>query len=221
MENVNPNLVSLYDFESQAKQNLPGDIWDFIDAGAFDEITSRRNRSALDSIALRPRFLRGIRDIDISTTVLGTPISFPVIIAPAAGHCIAHPDGELATALGASKSNTLMVAATNSDYSMEEISKTTSAPKWFQLYHRNQPATEILVRRAQESGYQAICLTIDTPVPSTKERDVRNRFQGPFKNGNFIGMDVPNVQEETPNWMNLDRPNLTWKDIEWIRSITK
>ncbi len=220
MENVNPYLVSLYDFESQAKQNLPGDIWDFIDAGAFDEITSRRNRSALDSIALRPRFLRGIRDIDISTTVLGTPISFPVIIAPAAGHCIAHPDGELATALGASKSNTLMVAATNSDYSMEEISKTTSAPKWFQLYHRNQPATEILVRRAQESGYQAICLTIDTPVPSAKERDVRNRFQGPFKNGNFIGMDVPNVQEETPNWMNLDRPNLTWKDIEWLRKLT-
>ncbi len=218
--NVNPNLVSLYDFESQAKQNLPGDIWDFIDAGAFDEITSRRNRTALDSIALRPLFLRGINDIDVSTTVLGTPISFPVIIAPAAGHCIAHPDGELATALGTSKSNTLMVTSTNSDYAMEEISKTTPAPKWFQLYHRGHSATEILVRRAQESGYEAICLTIDTPVPSPKEKDVRNRFQSPFRSGNFIGMNLPDVQEETPNWINLDRLNLTWKDIEWLRKLT-
>ena len=80
------NLVSLYDYEASARRTLPTNVWDFIDAGAMDEITARRNRSALDALALRPRLLRDVEDIDLSTIVLGTQISLPVMIAPAAGH---------------------------------------------------------------------------------------------------------------------------------------
>ncbi len=132
------NLVSLGDFEDLAKKKLPKNIWDFIDAGSFDETTPRRNRSAFDEIVLRPRFMRDVGNVDISTTVLGTPISFPVIIAPAAGHCMVHPDGELATAQGAQESNTLMIVSTLSDYPIEDIASVPMLPKWFQLYHREK-----------------------------------------------------------------------------------
>ena len=157
----------------------------------MDEVTTRRNRSALDALALRPRFLRDVGDIDLSTTVLGTQISLPVMIAPVGGHKLAHPDGELATVRGVAKSRTLLIAGTNSNYTMEEIAEATTAPRWFQLYHRGHEVTEILVRRAEESGYQAICLTVDTPVPSPRERDVRNRFVIPFRLANLTGMEAP------------------------------
>ena len=106
---MDPHPVSLRDFEDLTKKKLSKKIWDFIDGGSFDEITPLRNLSAFDEITLRPRFMRDIGNVDISTTVLGTPISFPVIIAPAAGHCMVHPDGELATAQGTQESNTLMI----------------------------------------------------------------------------------------------------------------
>ncbi len=78
--------INLYDYEAQAKQVLPHNNWGFIEAGAMDEFTTRRNRSAYEDISLRPRFLRDIGERDISTTVLGEKISFPVMISPAGGH---------------------------------------------------------------------------------------------------------------------------------------
>ena len=90
---------------ARAKQVLPHNNWEFIEAGAMDEFTTRRNRAAFEDITIRPRFLRDISQRDLSTTVLGTEISFPVMISPAGGHMNAHPEGELATARGAGKSN--------------------------------------------------------------------------------------------------------------------
>ena len=214
------NLVNLYDYEALARRALPHNVWDFIDAGAMDEVTARRNRSALDGLALRPRFLRDVEGRDLSTTVLGTEISLPVMIAPAGGHKIAHPEGELATVRGAAKSRTLMMAATNSNYTMEKIAEATTTPRWFQLYHRGHEITEILVRRAEESGYKAICLTVDTPAPSPKERDVRNRFVRPFRLANFTGMEGAAGDEETPSWLRTGVPPLTWKELEWLRSLS-
>ena len=214
------NLVSLYDYETLARLILPHNVWDFIDAGAMDEITVRRNRSALDSLALRPRFLRDVENLDLSTTVLGTQISMPVMIAPAGSQKIAHPDAEMATVRGAAKSRTLMIAATNSNYSMEEIAEATPTPRWFQLYHQDRGVTEILVRRAEKSGYKAICLTVDIPVPTYKERDVRNRFSLDFGSANFTGMEAAAGNEETPSWVAGVHPALTWGDLEWLRSLS-
>ena len=166
--------INLYDYEARAKQVLPHNAWDFIEAGSMDETTSRRNRTAFESLTLRPRFLRDITDRSISTTVLGTEISLPVMISPAGSHMIAHPDGELATARGAGLSNTLMLLSTSSNYTMEEVAEAATGPMWFQLYHRGYHFTEMLVPRAEEAGFKAICLTVDTPVPNPKERDLRN-----------------------------------------------
>jgi 4-hydroxymandelate oxidase len=214
------NLVSLYDYEALARLILPHNVWDFIDAGAMDEVTVRRNRSALDSLALRPRFLRDVENLDLSTTVLGTQISMPVMIAPAGSHKIAHTDGELATVRGAAKSRTLMMAASNSNYTMEEIAEATTTPRWFQLYHQHRGVTEILVRRAEKSGYKAICLTVDTSALSYKERDVRNRFVLPFKLANFTEMEAIIEDDETPSWTRSKVSLLTWGDLDWLRSLS-
>src|SRR5262249_57288787 len=120
--------INLYDYEARAQQVLPHDYWDFIAGGSKDELTTRRNRSAFDAISLRPRFLREVAERKLATTVLGTPISFPVMICPAGGHKLAHPEGECATARGAGMSNTLMMLSTSSHYSMEEVMRAATGP---------------------------------------------------------------------------------------------
>ena len=217
--------INLYDYEERAKLTLPHNDWDTIEAGAMDMFTTRRNRSAFEALTLRPRFMRDISERNISTTVLGEKISLPVMIAPAGGHMKAHPDGELATARGAGMSKTLMMLSTGSNYSMEEVSEAATGPLWFQLYHRGYELTEMLVHRAEEAGFKAICLTVDTPAPSPKERDLRNQYQRTAELGNFRGVDRPRSEisgtDETPGWEVSRAIPLTWKELEWLRSLTQ
>ena len=216
--------INLYDYEARAKQVLPHNIWDFIEGGAMDEVTTRRNRTAFEELALRPRFLRDISQRDISTTVLGESISLPVMISPAGSHMSAHPEGELATARAAGMSDTLMMLSTSSNYSLEEVSEAATGPLWFQLYHRGYEFTEMLVHRAEEAGFKAICLTVDTPAPSPKERDLRNSYVRSFPLGNFRGMPNREAEasgtDESPAWDAAIVPPLTWKELEWLRSLT-
>ncbi len=215
--------VNLYDYEARAKQVLPGAVWDFIDAGAMDEITTRRNRTAFEDLTLRPRFLRDISQRSLATTLLGQPVSLPVFACPAGMHKNAHPDGELATAQGAGMSGALMILANSSAYSMEEVAQAASGPLWFQTYQRGWDISEMLVRRAEDAGFQAICLTVDTPVASPKERDIRNNYQRPFPLGNFRG--VPDAQtaaflDESHVWDDATSPPITWAELERFRSLT-
>jgi len=215
---------SVYDYEARAKLTLSHDFWEFIEAGAMDESTTRRNRSAFEAIKLRPRFLRDVENRKLSTTVLGTEISFPVMVSPAGGHKIAHPDGELATAKGAGMSNTLMMLSTSSNCSLEEVAEAATGPLWFQLYHRGKALTEMLVHRAEEAGFKAIVLTIDTPVPSPKERDLRNKCERTLELGNFRDLGLARNEisgtDETPGWDVSRADPITWNDLEWLRSLT-
>lgn len=215
--------INLFDYEIRAKQALPHDTWDFIAGGSKDEITTERNRTAFNAISLRPRMLRDVTERKLATTVLGEPISFPVMVCPAGGHKIAHLDGECATAKGAGMSKTLMMLSTSSHYSLEEVAEAGAGPKWFQLYHRGYELTEMLVRRAEQAGYKAVALTVDTPLPAPKERDIRNRYENPFPLGNFDAESRPAMSgtDEAPNWQPARVPPLTWKELEWLRSLTK
>jgi len=216
--------INLYDYEARAKQVLPHNIWDFIEGGAMDEVTTRRNRSAFEALTLRPRFLRDISHRDISTTVLGEPISLPVMICPAGDQMGVHPEGEVATAKGAGMSNTLMMLSTWSNCSMEEVAETAACPLWYQLSHHGYEYTEMLVHRAEDAGFKAICLGADVPVPSFKERDLRNRYVRPFPLGNFRGRPTPLTEasgvDEESAWESSLAPPITWKDLEWLRSLT-
>ena len=217
--------VNLYDYEARAKLTLPHNEWDTIEAGAMDMFTTRRNRSAFEELTLRPRFLRDVDDRDISTTMLGEEISLPVFICPAGSHVKAHPDGELATARGAGMSNTLMMLSTACNFPLEDVSEAASGPLWFQLYHRGYDLTEMLVHRAEEAGFKAICLTVDTPVPSPKERDLRNAYVRHHELANFRGLGRAEMEisgtDETPGWDVSYTTPITWKELEWLRSLTQ
>ena len=218
--------INLYDYEARAQQILPTAIWDSIAGGAMDEITTWRNRTAFEALTLRARFLRDISQRDLSTTVLGTEISFPVMLAPAGRHKSTHPEGELATARGAGMSRTLMMLSTASSYSMEEVAEVATSPLWFQLYHSGYDVTEMLVHRAEEAGYKAICLTVDIPLyptPGPEERSLRNQYVIPIELGNFRAMGQRQggvISDRTPAWTVAQIRPLTWKELEWLRSLT-
>ncbi len=219
--------TSLVDLEAWAKQQMPHDLWDFVAGGSADEITLSRNRTAFDAITINPRFLVDVSRRDLTTTVLGQTISFPVMIAPAGGQRQIHPEGERATARAAGAAGTLMALPTSSGYGLEEVAEVAPGPLWFQLYHFNDEVTEILVTRAKAAGYKAICLTVDTPAPSPKERDVRNRFVrvreahwGSLRDRpDLVGLRDVGVPD-TADWNPTRYTGLTWSRLDWLRSLT-
>jgi len=108
---------------------------------------------------------------------------------------------------------------------MEEVAEAATGPLWFQLYHRGAALTEMLVHRAEEAGFKAIVLTVDTPVPSPKERDLRNNTIRTNELGNFQGMDRPRNEisgtDETPGWDVSRTEPLTWSELDWLRGLTR
>ena len=219
--------VNLFDMEALAKQTMPHNMWTFVDAASNDEITKRRNRDSFERILVNARFLTDVTDRDISTTVLGEKIDFPVMVAPTGGQRQAHPEGERATATGAGRAGTLYTLPTSSGYSIEEVAEVATGPLWFQLYHQDDEVTEILVKRAKQAGYKAICLTVDTPVGSPKERDVRNLYMaqpglhwGSLRDRpdliNRRNVGVPDLAD----WAPPDYVGLTWDRLDWLRDLT-
>ena len=211
-------------FEQQAHQRLPQSAYDYFAGGADDELTLADNVAAWRRLRLRPRILRDVSTVTTSTTVLGTPVSLPALVAPTAYQQLAHDDGERATAQGAAAAGTIMIASTLSTVSLEDIA--TAAPgaaRWFQLYvHSDRGWTAELVSRAAAAGYQALVFTVDVPVLGLRRRDERSQFQLP------PGMVIANIGAPPPEadgsalrayaQGNLD-PGITFTDIEWLRGV--
>ena len=229
------DAINLIDFESLAREKLSKLAFDYYASGAHDEITLGENRKAFERVRLAYRVLVDVSARDPSTTVLGQHISMPVMIAPTAFHCMAHPDGELATARAAASAGTIMILSSLSNTAVEEVvtaarASRSDASVWFQLYvYRDRKATEALVARVEAAGCTALVLTVDAPLLGRRERDVRNRFCLPE------GLHVRNMVAS--GYGDVDRaasdsglasyvasmldPSLSWKDIAWLRSITR
>ncbi len=207
-------LVNVFDYEKLARTRLAPPLWDFFQGGSDDEVTLRECRAAFERIKLRPRVLVDVSEIDMRCTVLGIPVSMPLLIAPMASHCVAHPDGECATAEAAGRAGTLMIASTVATRTIEEIAQSASGPLWFQLYtYPTLKVAEALVRRAEDAGYRAIVLTVDLPRVGNREKDRRNNITippAPYREANFV--DVEKVGQA---WVTL-----TWDSLAWLRSIT-
>ncbi|MBK8549901.1 MAG: alpha-hydroxy-acid oxidizing protein [Ignavibacteria bacterium] len=221
-------LININDFESAAREKLTQMAYDYYSSGAHDEITLRDNCDAYKRIFLKYRVLVDVSKRDLSTEVLGHKISMPVMIAPTAFHKMAHTDGEVAVAKAASAADTIMILSTLSNSDVEDVVKATSNPVWFQLYvYKDREVTKDLIRRAENAGCKAIVLTVDAPVLGTRERDVRNKFNLP--KGITVKNLTPARKENLPEIEDsglsayvqkfLD-PSLSWKDIEWLKSIT-
>ncbi|CAM9528053.1 unnamed protein product [Heterosigma akashiwo] len=174
--------VNVREYEAHAAEYMPKNVFDYFASGANDMITLRENRAAYQRLRMRPRILRDVSKVDISTTILGDKISFPICVAPSAMQRMAHDDGENATARACAKAGTLSTLSSWSTVALEEVARAgaaaePSAPRWFQLYvYKDRGLTLELVRRAEAAGYRALVVTVDMPVLGRREADVRNRF---------------------------------------------
>lgn len=208
--------INVFEYEAIAQSKMEPAYWDYIQGGSDDEVTLRASRTAFEHMRLRPRVLVDVSASarDMRTSVFGTPISMPIMVAPTALHCLAHPEGECATAQAAGRANTLMIVSTTATRSLEEIAQVASGPLWFQLYvYPSLEIAEKLVRRAESAGYRAIVLTVDLPTLGNREKDRRNNVTippPPFREANFIDVD-----KEGQEWVSL-----TWESLSWLRSIT-
>jgi len=168
------------DFRKLAKKKLPSPIFHYIDGGADDEITLNRNTDSFNKCDLIPNVLTGASDIDLSTTVLGQKIDFPLFLSATAMHRLYHHEGERATARAAETMGTMFGISTMSTTSIEEIGKLTNGPKLFQLYiHKDKGLTDNLIERCKKSGFNSMCLTVDAVVAGNRERDHRTGFSTP------------------------------------------
>jgi isopentenyl diphosphate isomerase/L-lactate dehydrogenase-like FMN-dependent dehydrogenase len=168
----------LHEFIVKARANLKQGEWDYISGGAESETTLKRNRLALDSIALRPRVLRDVSKIDASVERLGRRIRLPVVLAPIGSLECMHPEGAVAVARGAGQFGVPHMLSSSGDPGLVPVAKgAPDALRIYQLYVRGDDAfVEDRVRQAIDHGYKAFCFTVDTAVYSRRERDIAKRF---------------------------------------------
>lgn len=219
-------LLTLDDYERAAAQRLSQLAYDYYRSGAGAERTLQRNRAAFSDWAIWPRVLVDVAERDLRTTVLGTAVDMPILVAPTAYHRLAHPDGEPATARGAADVGTLFVASTLATTTLEEIAAASPGPKWFQLYvHKDRGATRELVARAQAAGYGALVVTVDTPILGRRLADLRNGFTLPpgLTMANFDEASGPSIPGESDLLRRVAARHdaaFCWADLDWLRSLS-
>jgi L-lactate dehydrogenase (cytochrome) len=179
------NLNDCYnfnDFRKLAKKNLPAPIFHYIDGGSDDESTLRRNTESFSKCDLVPNILAGVGQPNLSTTVLGQKIDMPLFLSPVAMQRLFHHEGDKASARAAKKFGTFYSMSTMANSSIEEISNISDGPKMFQIYiHKIKGLTDNLIDRCKSSGFNAMCLTVDTVTAGNRERDHRWGFTTPPK----------------------------------------
>ena len=243
--NIN-DCYNFEDFRKLAKKKLPSPIFNYIDGGADDEITLRRNSEAFDNCDLVPNILNSVGEPDLSTTIFGKKIDMPIFLSPTAMQRLYHYDGDKASARAAEKFGTFYSMSSMANTTMEEISNVSSGPKLFQLYvHKDKSITDDLIERSKRSGFDAMCLTVDTLVAGNRERDHRTGFTTPPKLTlqslisfaihpqwvfNYLThpkFELANVSKKTDKGTNIAKsvidyvneqydPTMNWKDAEYI-----
>jgi len=176
--------ASVGDLRRIARRRLPRGVFDYIDGGAEDERALRNNSERIAALEFRPRVMRSVATIDPSTTLLGRPLPFPLVLAPTGFTRIADPQGELAVARAAERAGLPYALSTLATRSIEEVAAVSAGRRWFQVYAwRDRGLVRDMVERCAASGYEALVLTVDTAVLGRRERDVRRGFELPPKLG--------------------------------------
>lgn len=228
LQAIPPSIATVRDYETAARERLTEQAWAYIAGGASDEITLRDNLAAFERVRLRGRVLRDMAGAHCRLELFGQTFDIPALLAPVAFQRLAHPDGELASALGAAAGGTGMVVSTQSSISLEAIAADAAAPLWFQLYMQpDRDFTLSLVRRAEAAGYQALVFTVDAPISGLRPREQRAGFQLP------PGVEAVNLRDAPAAQLQAARPGgamllggplldaaPSWRDLAWLRSQT-
>jgi isopentenyl diphosphate isomerase/L-lactate dehydrogenase-like FMN-dependent dehydrogenase len=203
--------LNLLEYERLAADLLEPGAYGYFSGGAGDELTMADNLAAYRRWQFRPRVLVDVSHVSTATTVLGRQIALPVLVAPVAWQRAAHPDGEGATARATAAAGTIMCLSTFANATLAEIAA-SGAARWFQLYVPRDPGLAAeTIGAAVAHGFEALVLTVDTPVIGRRERDFRTGFvvQHP------PGLDWVRVAQLTPHGVGeLVSPAVTWDDVE-------
>jgi 4-hydroxymandelate oxidase len=210
--------VNVADYFERAAETIDPQVWCYFEGGSGDEVSLRANAAAYSRWLLRPRMLVDVSSISLETTLLGTPVSMPLGVAPFAMQRLLDPEGECATARAAGAEGTLMCVSTITSSSHAEIAGAAGAsPRWLQLYVlRDRQRTLDHIAEARESGYSALILTVDMPLLGRRERDLRLGFQIPDD------LPLPYIRGREPALAETlgehfqTSPALTWGDLEWV-----
>lgn len=233
-----------------ARRRLPSAIFDFLEGGADDECTLGRNTTAFEEYEFVPHRLDNVGDVDTRTTLLNVDLDWPVILSPTGMSKLFHRQGELAVARAAAAAGTLYTLSAMGTESIESIASATNGPKMFQAYiFRDRGLTKELVERCRQSQYDALCLTMDTPIAGNRERDKASGMTMPPRFtwrslasfishpswtidalGRSKGMELANIAHRATSlrsstisvmqYVNSQfDSSLTWKDVDWLRQL--
>src|SRR3954453_2436595 len=173
---------NFHDFRRLAKRRLPGPIFDYIDGGADDEVSLRRNTASFEECDLVPSVLRGVEKVDMSVTIMGQKLATPFYCSPTALQRLFHHDGERAVAAAAAKYGTIFGVSSLGTVSLEELRKAHGTPQVYQFYyHRDRGLNRAMMQRAKQAGIDVMMLTVDSITGGNRERDLRTGFSIPFK----------------------------------------
>ncbi|MCY4377393.1 MAG: alpha-hydroxy acid oxidase, partial [Spirochaetaceae bacterium] len=249
IERLRRKAVNIAELRRLARRRLPRGVFGYIDGGAEDEVTLHANTAAFRRRRFAPRVLRDMSVVDTTTTLLGQPLSIPLVLAPTGFTRIADPQGELAVARAAARAGLPYSLSTVSTRSIEEVAAVSDGPLWFQLYmQRDRGLVRELVQRAAAAGYAVLMPTVDIASPGRRERDVRNGFtlppqlqlstllEGPRRPGwtwdfvraepitfaNFHGRasaDGSTAVALADYIKHQFDPTVNWRDLDWLRSL--
>jgi L-lactate dehydrogenase (cytochrome) len=173
---------NIADLQRMARWQVPKPMFEYLEGGADDEVSLRRNLSGFDTWDIVPRQLRDVSNVDTSTTVMNQKLDWPVFLAPTGSSRLFHHQGEIAVARAASRAGTAYSLSTLSSVSVEDIGNVSDGPKCFQLYPlRDRSFTRDCIQRARDAGFKMMCLTVDVAVGGNRERDLRSGMTVPPK----------------------------------------
>ncbi|MGC1373748.1 MAG: alpha-hydroxy acid oxidase [Candidatus Sulfotelmatobacter sp.] len=249
---ASPRVVCIEDFRPIARERLPKPVFDYLDGGAEGEVTLRENCRVFNDVTFRPRHAVALTDCSLCATVLGFKLSVPFMLAPVGYSRLMHPGGEVTAARAAGKAGTAYILSTISGHRLEDVRAASTGPVFYQLYLMGgRGAAEAAIGRARVAGFNALVVTIDTPVSGIRERDYRNGMKelisgGSFEKIPFVGQilsrpawlfgylrdgglpGLPNVIVPGKGEMPLVDINaalaesaVTWADLKWIREAWK
>jgi len=217
------------DLERRASEVLAEDLVGFIGGGAGEGRTVAANRLAFDRYRLLPRVLTGGGTVSTAVELLGVPMVAPILVAPMGTHALVHPEGELASTRAAKELGIGVIASSAASRTLEETAELDARPRWFQLYmFRDRGVVADLLARAEAAGYDAVCLTVDTPVLGDRRSDRRTRFT-PDPHVRWSNLDryargdLPSVSDGSAVARYIAEqmdPSLSWSDLEWLREQT-
>jgi isopentenyl diphosphate isomerase/L-lactate dehydrogenase-like FMN-dependent dehydrogenase len=216
---VDQQLLTLDDAERLAEQALPPDAWSYIHGGAGDERTLRWNQEAYSRCRLRPRVLVDVSSVTTETTVLGTPVAMPVLVAPMAFQQIAHEERELATARGAAAAETVMCLSTVATATPGEVSAAApGASRWLQIYvFRDREVSDAVIEEALAAGFSALVLTADLPVYGIRHRETRAGFTAPEEDVAPIVAGRARGAEKGDHTLTMLESGLEWDYVTELR----